>query len=170
MNLALSAIILIILLLPGAVAINSYYTSLIAKQSRVAMPFNDLLFKGIILSFIIHASSICIIRNIFKRELRFNLIYEIIAGKDLKISDTDFTISFLDFSLYSAILIVISWTVAKLVKRFVQSHNYDINYFSLRNMNYWYIVFSARYLEGANIKGRQADTDLVFLDVLTTTN
>jgi hypothetical protein len=170
MNIALSAIILIVLLLPGAVAIDSYYSSLIAKQARVAMPFNDMLFKGLILSFILHSCSICIIRNFLSYEIRFELLYEIVAGKDLRITDKEFTNAFLQFCFYNGFLIIIAWGLAKLFKRLVQFNNFDLNYFSLRSMNYWFIVFSARYLESADVKGKQSDTDLVFLDVLTKTN
>jgi hypothetical protein len=170
MNIALGAVILIILLLPGAAAINSYYSSFRAKQSRIAMPFNDQIFKGIVISFLIQCTGICTIRYAFKKDINLNLIYDIIIGKELHITNAYLATSFLDFGFYSFTLVMLAWWGTKWFKRFVQMRNLDINNFSLRTVNYWYIVFSARYLEGRNVRGRQSDTDLIFLDVLTTTN
>jgi hypothetical protein len=170
MNFALSAIIIVLLLLPGATAINAYYTSLVARQSNIAIPFNELLLKGLVISLIIHSSACCTIIYGLHKEISLELIYEITSGKDLKTSNKDLSLSFLDFSLYSAILIIGAWFSAKIFKKIVQQNNFDLNWFSLRNSNYWYIVFSARYLEGRNVKGKQVDTDLIVLDVLTNTN
>ncbi len=170
MTFALSAIILIVLLLPGAVAINSYYSPLIVKQSRIGMPLNDLLFKGLIISFLLHSTAICILKFLLRKEIKFNFIYQLLAGKDLNITDSEFTISFLDFIFYILMLIACSFILGKGFKWVIRLQNWDINFYSLRTMNYWFLVFSGRYLEGTGIRGRQIDTDLVILDVLTKNN
>lgn len=65
---------------------------------------------------------------------------------------------------------VIAWGLAKGFKNFVARYNYDTNFYSLRNINYWFYVFSGRYLEGEGVQGTQAGTDLIILDVLTNSN
>jgi len=170
MNLALSAILLIVLLLPGATAIRSYYSAFKAKQANVAMPFNDLLLKGLVISLLAHTLSIWFITRLCKGDVQLNILYDIIAGKDIKISDQDLATILRQFFTYNAILVVAGWILAKLVKRIVQVNNWDLNFFSLRSMNYWYILFTARYLEGRGVEGEQKKIDLVFLDVLTNGN
>lgn len=169
MNIALSAILLIILLLPGGIAIKAYYTSLIEKQSSLSVPFNDLLIRGLLISFILHALAICII-HLFHAEIALNILYTITSGKDVTISDKILTKYFLQFSLYSIVLITFSWFSAKVFKNIATKFNLNINFHSLRNTNYWFNIFSAKYLEGRDIQGKESDTDLIVLDVLTETN
>jgi len=169
MNIALSAILLIILLLPGGVAIKAYYTSLIEKQSSLSVPFNDLLIKGLVISFILHATAICVI-HLFHAEIALNILYTITSGKDVTISDEILTKYFLQFSLYSIVLIALSWFFAKVFKTIATKYNLNINFHSFRNTNYWFNIFSAKYLEGQDIQGKESDTDLIVLDVLTDTN
>ena len=119
MNFALSAIIIVLILLPGAIAINSYYNSLVAKQSNIAIPFNDLLLKGMIISLIIHLGACYVIIYILHKRINLELIYDITSGKDLKISNKELCLSFLDFSVYSTASILTSWAVAKLFKQIV---------------------------------------------------
>lgn len=165
MNFLLSALIIIVILLPGATILKAYYTSFIEKKSSFELPTSELFIKGLAWSFLIHTIAICTLR-LFHIEVNLNFIYQIINGKDIDISNHEFGKSFRYFSLYTFTLIVIAWGITKQFKKFIRSRNYDINVHSLRNTNYWYHIFSARYLEGAYIPGRQIDTDIIFMDIL----
>ena len=169
MNLALSAILLIILLLPGGIAIKAYYTSVIEKKSSIAVPLNDLLIKGIVISFMLHSTAICII-HLFNFEIKLDILYKITSGKDIVLLDKNFTNYYLQFSGYNIGIIGFAWLSAKLFKNIVAKYHLDINVFSLRNTNYWFNIFSGKYLEVNDVQGSQSDTDLIVLDVLTDTN
>jgi len=168
MNIALSALIISILLLPGAVVLTAYYTSIREKSSSyLNLSFSDLLFKGLIISFIIHCSSVCTIRS-FGYQVNFQLLYDIIiANNKMSLSSAEFTRYVLEFCFYIIALILVFFVLTKLVKRFVLSKNLDMKYNFLRASNYWFLVFSARYLD-KRIKGKKADTDLIYVDILAT--
>ena len=169
MNLALSAIILIILLLPGAVALRAYYTSFTDKASGIAIPFSDLLIKGILISVFLHAVAMSII-HLLNFTISFNLVYEILSGKDIYASDSYLTSYFFEFIWYNILIALIAWFMAKGFKYWVRRRNFDINFFSLKNTNYWFYVFSGRYLDTKGVQGTEAETDLIVLDVLTNSN
>lgn len=56
--------------------------------------------------------------------------------------------------------------ITKEFKAIIQNRNIDLNYSVLRNTNYWFQIFSARFLEMHNIQGEREKTDLIFLDIL----
>jgi hypothetical protein len=60
--------------------------------------------------------------------------------------------------------------MAKGFKSWVRRRNFDINFFSLKNTNYWFYVFSGRYLDTNGVQGTEAETDLIVLDILTNSN
>ena len=167
-NFALSAIIIIILLLPGAVAIRAYYSSLKEKESSIYVSFNELLLNGLILTFLIHSMAICIIR-FFGFYIKFNFLYSLLLGKDEKafvFTDKELTTNFLQFCLYNICLIGVLAFASKVFKWYVRSRNLDLKYYTLKNTNYWFHIFHARYLEEKGIQGKQVNTDLIWVDVL----
>lgn len=168
MSFALSAIIIIILLLPGAVALKAYYTSLKEKVSTIHVPLNELLLNGLIISFITHASAVCVIR-MFGYNIRFDFLYNMIVGdskKPFSFNNKEFTTYFLEFCLYMSVLIISVWLSVKILRRIVRKDNYDLKYPILANTNYWFHIFNARYLEEKNIQGTQQNTDIIWVDAL----
>ena len=115
MSFAGSAIILIILLLPGAIAIKGYYTSLMTKQSGYHIPIDELLFKGIIISLLSHCAAICIIR-FFTGNINLNLLYQIITAKEINIEEKEITTMFLEFCRYNILLFFIMFLISKILK------------------------------------------------------
>lgn len=166
MNIALSAVILSILLLPGAAVIKAYYGSIKEKKSTIHLPFQELLLKGLVFSFVIHSAAICILR-IFCDFVEFQLLYDIVIGKEIEISSISFTKAFLEFSLYNVTLVAFLFCLTKIFKIIIQWQNWDLDYYSLRNTNYWFQIFSARFLDMHNVQGERAQTDLIFLDILS---
>lgn len=165
MSFALSTIIIVILLLPGAIVSTAYYSSLRIKKSSIHISTQELLLKGLTFSFIIHCCAICLLRYL-GYQINFNILYTFILGKELNISDELITSSVLKFFSYNITLVIFSWFITKIFKHFVYKYKLDLNLYSLRLTNYWFHVFSARYLDGPGIKGKEIDTDFIFVDIL----
>ena len=160
MNFALSTIIIVFLLLPGAIAIRAYYSSLRAKVSNSFVPFNEVLLQGVLASFIIHSSAVCIITKVMNKEIRFNFLYSIILGEDEKgfvFTNPEFTHNFLDFSNYIIACTVSSYLIIKIFKYVVHKFGLDRKYNFLRNANHWFTIFNKE------IPGQEID--IMILDV-----
>ena len=124
MNFALSALIIIIIFLPGSVFIISYSNAFFEKESSFSLPFNELLIKGVIYSVFIHCSAICIIRLFFS-EIRFDIIYNVLVGKDLNVKNSDLSIYTIQFGFYNTMLLFISFLNAKLFRIFARHFKLD---------------------------------------------
>ena len=168
MNFALSTIIIVFLLLPGAIAIKAYYSSLRAKISNSYVPLNELLLQGILASFVIHSTAICFLR-LLNKEIHFGFLYSIILGKDEKnfvFTNKEFTHSFLQFSSYIIICTFISYLVVKTFKYIVHELKLDMRFNFLRNANHWFLIFNKRYIVHSNIHGKlKEEIDLIIVDV-----
>jgi hypothetical protein len=167
MNFALSALILIILLLPGVAVQKAYYSSLVEKKSTIYIPFSELLFKGIVISFVVHCAGVSIVRY-FGDTIDFQLLYNLLIAKEINFSNAKFTTGFLQFSMYNIVVIIILFLFTKALKIIIQRSNKDLDWYSLRNTNYWFQIFSARYLDIHDIQGEREKTDIIFLDILST--
>ena len=167
MNFALSTIVVIIFLLPGAIAQKSYYGHFKVKKSSIHIPFSETLFSGILYSLFIHVSAVCIITLCLKATPKFGILYDIVSGKELNLTDIEYTHFFKQFGLYNISVIGITWIFTKAFKHTIEFFNIHINYNSFKNANYWFELFSAKYLDRKNVKGEQKATDLIFVDVLT---
>ena len=144
MNFALSTIAIIFLLLPGAIAIKAYYSSLRAKISNSHVPLNELLLQGILASFIIHSTAVCFIR-LFNKEVQFNFLYNLILGKDEKgfvFTNAEFTHRFLQFSFYILSCTIISYLFVKTFKYIVHALKLDMRFNFLRNANHWFLILT----------------------------
>lgn len=86
MNFALGAIIIIIILTPGAVFHRAYFSSFEEKQASIHIPISDLLLRGMILSIIVHL--ICLKGlYLFGVTFDFKLIYQIISGASIEFNN-----------------------------------------------------------------------------------
>lgn len=168
MNFALSALVISLLLLPGAFVLTAYYTSFREKKTNLHISFSELLFRGLAFSFFIHGLSVWVL-NLYGTSVDFKLLYDVIAGKDLPTSSNDLSHSFLQFTFYTIFLASLFFSITKVFKWIVVKYNYDIYWHSLRTSNYWFLIFSGRYLE-SRIKGSMTVTDILFLDILAPGN
>jgi len=168
MNFALSTIIIIALLLPGAIAIKGYYSSMRAKISNSFVPLNELLFQGILASFLIHSAAICLLK-IFDWEVNFNFLYNLILGKDEKnfvFSNNEFDDNFLQFSAYILSCTFISCSLVKIFKYFVHRAKLDMKFNFLRNANHWFLIFNKSFIEHSQVHGKsREEIDLIMVDV-----
>jgi hypothetical protein len=164
MNIALGALIISILLLPGAVWLRAWYTSFKKKDKELHVPFSELLVRGLVYSIFVHGLAISLVRA-FGNSVDFNLMYHLITGGKIAIDNGRFTTSFLQFFLYNAFVLSAVYFIVKGIKKVLIGNNYDIEYHGFRTSNYWYLIFSARYLD-ANRTGGRENTDLLFVDVM----
>lgn len=166
MNIALSAIILILILLPGTTAISAYYGSLTRKASGVHIPFNELLTKGLVLSVLIHFIGIYFIRlmgftpNIFA-------LYQVVTGGVTVADEAIFLQDALFFLGYSLSLVGITFGVSKVFKQFVQRNDFDLRFHSLRTASYWFHMFGGRTLDENGNTRSMVEMDFVYVDILT---
>ena len=154
------------MLLPGAAVLRAYYTSIKERKSVIHIPFTELLIRGLIFSFILHCAAVCLIR-VAGFTIEFNVLYTVLKGGNLSISNQKFETFFLNFCTYNLSLTILVFAATKGMKQWIQARNLDLNYNSLRNTNHWFQLFSARYLDIHNIQGERDETDIVLLDVLT---
>ncbi|OIR06977.1 hypothetical protein GALL_108840 [mine drainage metagenome] len=171
MNFALGAILIVILLLPGAIALDAYYSTFKNKEANLNIPLSDSLIKGIFWSLAIHASSLCLL-TYYNYEVDFRFLYDIIIGKDIK--DINITYSIFSkyakqFIFYIAIVIISSWLISKFFKYIINLLRLNINYNAFRNYNYWFYIFSDNYSEGMRKIFRDG-SDLIYLDVMVTSD
>lgn len=165
MNIALTALILTFILLPGAAVIRAYYTSLKERNAAIHIAFTDSLIRGLIFSLVIHSIAICILQTL-GFTIDFTLLYLVLKGGEVSIPNDEFTKALLRFCFYNLVLTALFFGITKRVKRFIQQKNYDLSFYSLRNTNYWFQLFSGRYLDDAGVQGEREKTDMIFLDVL----
>lgn len=165
MNFALSTIIIILFLLPGAIFDLSYHSALRIKQSSINIPFQDLLLKGLFWSIVIHTSGICIL-HFLSTNIKFAELYTIIIGKESILNNSQLNKGIVRFFSYNLIIILLSWFIAKVIKHFVFKYKLDKTYYSLRLTNYWYEIFSGRNFENVIVE----KIDWIFLDVLVKNN
>jgi hypothetical protein len=166
MNFALSAIIIAILLTPGSTALRAYYTSWRRPANELPLSTTELLFKGFIYSFAIQTVALLVI-NLFWSNIRIDVLYNVIMGKDIKLRPKEFTNFLLEFFLYHAILIVITYVAVKGLKRFIRNRDIDLSYPFLSPDNYWGFLFSGRYLQAPGVQGDIEDADIIIVDLLT---
>lgn len=168
MNFALSTIIVIFLLLPGAVAIKAYYSSLRSKASNSFVPFSELLLQGILISIAIHASAICYITKIRSKEISFTFLYNLILGKDEKefvFNNKEFANNFLNFCYYILLCTIISYIFVKICKYIIHALKLDMQYHFLRNANHWFLLFNKDYFINSKINNKKQEIDLIMVDV-----
>lgn len=166
MNIAFSAIILVILLLPGTTAISAYYSSLTNKASGVHIPFNELIIKGLVISALLHSLALEILQRFGTQSLILQL-YHVVSGQEMDISDVLFQNYALQFLWYNLSLILIAFILSKIFKWFVQKKNFDLKYNSLRTTSYWFHMFGGRHLEEDGNTRRMSEMDIIYVDILT---
>jgi len=148
MNFALSTTIIILILLPGAIAIKAYYTSLRAKISDRHVSFNDLLLQGLLFTIAIHCCGICCIHMFSSKEIDFTFLYDIIVSDNknkLQFTNSNFTVYVLDFFSYTVITTALSYISVKFFKAVVHALNWDLKFNVLSNANHWYLIFNKQY-------------------------
>ena len=167
MNFALRGIIIIVLLLPGAVAQKSYYSSFVNKEASISIPISDLLIQGIFWCFFLHASFICLL-HLFNYQVNFHFLYDVLIAKDEKdfnFTNTQFSNYVREFIGYILSISVVAFLAGKSLKYIVRLRGLNLRFNGLINYNYWFYIFSADYAD-VNLEITGEDVDLIYLDIM----
>lgn len=166
MSFALSVIIIILLLLPGAVSIKSYYSSLSNKASVSHTSFDTLLLNGLLITIIVHCVFICLL-NYFT-QIDFKFLYNIIIGKDAKefsFSNTEINKYILHFLTYVFVTTGCSYSFVKIFKFIIHRFFLDFKYSFLNNCNYWFLLFNKKYASYSITHAEEEHVDVIVLDI-----
>jgi len=161
MNIALSAVIISILLIPPVIFYISFY---LGKYPRAIPKFS--LFEGIlgaaVISLFIHAIAI----HFIPYEIRFDILLKLLGGelKDLekKISNDSFHDAITSFSYYNICLLIIMVAFGRLTRFVLNWTGWHAKLPILNLYNKWWYVFNGYY---NNIE----ETDLIFVDLVVDT-
>lgn len=162
MNIALSAVVIFILLMPPIVFYLSFSYGRYPKAKPRFTFLDGILASGII-SLLVHALALLLL----KREVRFDILMKVFGGelKDLenKITNYDITRCLQHFALYNFTLLVIFTMLGRLARHIVIRFNHNhVHSELLRLNNRWWHFFNG-YENGKPF------LDLVFVDAAVAT-
>ena len=162
MNIALSAVIISILLIPPVVFYISLYIGKFPKPAPKFSLFESILASAVV-SLFIHAIAISLI----KPEIRFDVLIKLLGG-DLKnvegtISNPEFKTALISFAYYNATLVTCMVVLARLIRFILNITELHARFELLNLYNKWWYFFNGYYAEVENF-------DLVFVDAVVDTN
>lgn len=159
MNIALSAVLISILLIPPVLFYISLYTG---KYPRSIPKFS--LFEGIlasaVLSLFVHALAICII----SKEIDFSLIIKLLGGdiKEISLTNAQLYDRFYGFALYNLFLCIAMVILGRIIRK-ILLHN-DLHTNSIFNLyNKWWYLFNGYYPQVEKF-------DIVYLEAVVDTH
>jgi hypothetical protein len=165
MNIALSAVLIFILLIPPIAFYFSFSFGRFAKAGP-KFSFLDGILASAVFSLFIHTLSLLTI----SREIRFDILIKLVGGelKDLenKISNAVFLNSLKQFALYNCLIIFLAVLLGRFL-RFLVIH-FDIHWRHelLRLNNRWWYLFNGYYLRELDLN---LAYDLIFVDAAVDT-
>jgi len=161
MNVALSAVLISILLIPPVVFYLSLYAGPFPRPTPKFSIFERILTSAVV-SLLIHGLAISLI----SAEIRFDLLLKLLGGelKDVehKFSNAEFKHAVLSFSLYNATLLIVMVIFGRVVRQLLLWRDYH-SYAAVLNLyNKWWYLFNGYYTN-------KEDFDMLFVDVVTDT-
>lgn len=162
MNIALSAVVVFILLMPPIV----FYLSFSYGSYSKAIPkfsFLDGILASAIISLFVHASALLIL----DREIRFDIFLKIFGGElkdlELKITNQELTYCIREFALYNFFMLIIFSLLGRLARIAVIRFDYNRNQSEvLRLKNRWWFLFNA-------FRRNNGPLDVVVVDAMVET-
>jgi hypothetical protein len=161
MNIALSAVVISILLIPPVIFYLSLYLGNFPRPTPKFSLFEGILASAVV-SLLIHTIAILFIPT----EIRFDILIKVLGG-DLKnleniIHNSEFKKAIKDFALYNATLIVIMFLLGRGLRLILQFRDLHARNELYNLYNKWWYFFNGFH---ADI----ADFDLVFIDAVMDT-
>ena len=161
MNIALSAVIISILLIPPVVFYLSLYTGNYTRPSPKFSLFEAILGCAVI-SLFIHAMAISFISN----EIRFDILIKVLGG-DLKnvestVENKTFKKAIQDFALYNIDLLLVMLVSGRVLRMILKYKDFHATSQLFNLYNKWWYFFNGYY---ADIE----QFDLVYIDVVVDT-
>lgn len=169
MNIAFSAVILFVLLLPPIGFYIAFTHSRFQKKAPdLSLP--ELLMITALFAMLSHAMGIALIRQNIQMDLLLYLITGNAEQAVSKFSNMDIERLFLQFTLYCFIQLTIASVIGKSFRRLIQKLDIHSKIESLRIYNQWWYLFNGYYSFSHSIPKKQQYFDLVHADVLVNTN
>jgi len=162
MNIALSAVVIFVLLMPPIVFYLSFTYGRYAKAGP-KFSFLDGILASAIISLLVHATALFILG----KEVRFDVFLKVLGGelKDLenKITNRELTRCTKAFALYNFLLLIIFILLGRLTRFIVIRFNYNLAQSeALRLNNRWWFLFNA-------FKKNNQRSDMVLVDAVVET-
>jgi hypothetical protein len=170
MNIALSAVIISVLLIPPVILYLSIYTGRFPKALPKFSLFEGILGTAVV-SLFIHALTISFI----SQEIRFDILIKLLGG-DLKaientISNNDLEQLIKSFAYYNFWLILAMILIGRLIRLLLQWNDLQAEHEILNLYNRWWYLFNGYFIEfDGEEEGDEVEFDLVFIDAAVDTN
>lgn len=169
MNIAFSAVILFVLLLPPV----SFYVSFCYGRFQKGKPqwsSVEVMMACAIFALIIHAIGILFVY----KSVRLDLLILLLSGQvELvveKYPNEELRKYLIDFSFYNAAQFIVAIISGRLMRWYLQYLNIHGEMEALRIYNHWWYLFNAYKAESILLNKIQKSFDFVFIDVLVNTN
>lgn len=166
MSIAFAALILAVILFPGAAVLGAYYTSVSNRSSAIQISFPETLFRGLFWSLIIHCIGINLL-PLLGYTVELEILYRVITGKEIDAEDIKHQELFSSFSFYILGVTLTTFLLTKLIKNFIHKNLLDLKFYSLRKANFWFQLFSGRNIDFSGYLIRNGYTGFVLVEVVT---
>jgi hypothetical protein len=169
MNIALSAVMIFLLLLPPI----AFYLAFTLGKYPKSGPKIGLL-EGLMLSAVISTLLHAFAFLLVEKEIRFDLIALLIGG-DLKsfgtlTNNTNFRHQFQQFVLYNGVMVFVAISLGRTVRLLVKNLGWHAYAEFLRLYNYWWYLFNGYKVDGFANNGNPTPYDIVYINALVNTN
>jgi hypothetical protein len=166
MNLALGALILLLLIFPGILFRFSYLNGPYSRKN-VQTSLSDELVLSLIPAFIIQTLSFIFVEYIIKKSFDIGLLVKLVSGNLLKDSDLAlFERAIVPFFIFILIVCLLGYVTGKIARNLVQWRKWDTKYHSLKFNNEWYYLLSGKILDYPGGSGESGKVQIVQADVL----
>jgi hypothetical protein len=170
-NIALGALILVLLILPTISFRFAINRNPILKELVDTISIPDSFWAFLFIPLLIHTAGIFIAHFLFA-EIRFSLLYQLIIGRpDIALTDGEFHKYILEFCLYSIFCFGGGYCLGLLISGLEGTHNAFLKHFALSGLlgmqnNKWYRLLDSGSADAREIKN---NIEFVFVDILLAT-
>lgn len=167
MNIAVGALVLLLLIFPGILFRYAYLSGPYARKNFQSS-ISDEVVLSLIPAFLIQTLGYIVFEHLFRINIDISLLIRLVSQLSL-ITASEFDIiekSILLFSLYSILTCLFGFFSGKVFRGLVARYSWDIKYHSLRFNNEWYYLLSGRILDFPGNNGNSQKIDLVRIDAL----
>lgn len=172
MNIALGAVLILLLLFPGILLRFAYLGGPYSRKNLQTSLVDELLLS-LIPAIILQTVGFWFVEHVVGRDIDLGLLYQLITGPSPAFAQPiDFQrieTALIFFSTYHLTLFAIAIVAGRCFRQLVTRYNWDIRYHSLRFNNEWYYLLSGRILDFPDMPGDSESIDFVLVDVLTET-
>lgn len=168
MNIAIGALVLLLLIFPGILFRYAYLSGPYSRKNFQSS-LSDEVVLSLIPAFLIQTLAYVIIEPVSGTDVDVSLLIRLVSQVS-SVSSAEFNTiesSLLLFSVYNIITCSFGFLSGKLFRNFVAKNNWDIKYHSLRFNNEWYYLLSGRIIDFPGNVGDSRNINMVRVDVLS---